>query len=63
MVLHTIISPADIFYDFSKNMENIKKNEEICITDPFHYLEQDEYYKQNNTNAGNDFQLHIRRAK
>ena len=40
MVLHTIISPADIFYDFSKNME-------ICITDPFHYLEQDEYYKQN----------------
>ena len=26
MVLHTIISPADIFYDFSKNMENIKKN-------------------------------------
>ena len=44
MVLHTIISPADIFYDFSKNMENIKKNEEICITDPFHYLEQDEYY-------------------
>ena len=28
-------------------MENIKKNEEICITDPIHYLEQDEYYKQN----------------
>ena len=47
MVLHTIISPADIFYDFSKNMENIKKNEEICFTDPFHYLELDEYYKQN----------------
>lgn len=46
MLLYTIISPADIFYDFSKETENIKKTEEICVTNPFHYLEKDEYYKQ-----------------
>ncbi|MDE6102963.1 MAG: hypothetical protein K2F60_00365 [Oscillospiraceae bacterium] len=46
MLLHTIISPADIFYDFSKETGNIKKTEELCVTDPFHYLEKDEYYKQ-----------------
>ena len=42
MVLHTIISPADIFYDFSKNMENIKKNEEMN----FRYISggQNEYF-------------------
>ncbi len=49
MVLHTIISPADIFYDFSKNVENIKKKKmrKYALRTLFHYLEQDEYYKQN----------------
>lgn len=49
MILYTVISPADIFYDFSKDTEtagNVKKTEEICITDPFEYLEKDECYKQ-----------------
>lgn len=54
MVLHTIISPADIFYDFSKNMENIKKNEEYALRTLFTTLNRmsitNKIYK-----CGNDF--------
>ena len=45
MILYTIVSLEDIFHDFSGKENNIKQTEEICTTDPFAYLERDEYYK------------------
>lgn len=43
MIIHTIISPADIFY---KEPEQISKKPEEFSTDPYLYLDKDEYYKK-----------------
>ncbi|MGN1481029.1 hypothetical protein [Porcipelethomonas sp.] len=45
MILYTIISPEDVLHDFSGEESNKKQTEEICTTDPFVFLERDEYYK------------------
>lgn len=42
MILHTIISPEDIFYQ-KPSME--VKSEEPFSTDPYYYLNKDSYYK------------------
>lgn len=44
MILYTVISPTDIFYDFSKQEEKKKTTQQICTTDPFAYLD-DAYTK------------------
>lgn len=43
MIIHTIISPADIFY---KAPEQVNKKPESFSTDPYFYLAGDEYYKK-----------------
>lgn len=43
MILHTIISPEDIFY---QKPSGEVKNVETFSTDPYYYLNKDEYYKQ-----------------
>ena len=44
MILHTIISPADIFYD-PKNPPQAKN--EVYYTDPYKYLDSDLWSKRN----------------
>lgn len=43
MILHTIISPEDIFYQ--KPSREVK-NSEPFSTDPYYYLNKDNYYKK-----------------
>lgn len=43
MILHTIISPEDIFYQ--KPSPEVK-NAESFSTDPYYYLNKDKYYKK-----------------
>lgn len=45
MILYTIINPEDIFYNYSEEEVNKKQTEEICTTDPFVFLEKEEYSK------------------
>lgn len=41
MILHTIISPEDIFY---QKPSGEVKNVETFSTDPYYYLNKDNYY-------------------
>lgn len=41
MILHTIISPEDIFY---QKPSGEVKNAETFSTDPYYYLNKDNYY-------------------
>ncbi len=43
MIIHTIIDPLDIFYEEPKQPE--AQNSESFSTDPYFFLQKDEYYK------------------
>ena len=43
MIIHTIIDPLDIFYEEPKQPE--AKNSESFSTDPYFFLQKDEYSK------------------
>lgn len=43
MIIHTIIDPLDIFYEEPKQLE--AQNSESFSTDPYFFLQKDEYYK------------------
>lgn len=43
MIIHTIISPADIFY---QKPQPEAKNAEVFSTDPYYYLNKDEFYQK-----------------
>lgn len=43
MIIYTVISPEEIFFDQSQEKQ---PEQEQFSTDPYFYLNQDEYYKQ-----------------
>ena len=43
MIIHTIIDPLDIFYEEPKQPE--AQNSESFSTDPYFFIQKDEYYK------------------
>lgn len=46
MILHTIISPADIFFEQENAGYKCKDKTYECITDPYFFLEKDGYYSK-----------------
>lgn len=46
MILHTIVSLADILYSPEKINKISEKNNAVCMTDPYFFLEKDEYYRK-----------------
>lgn len=46
MILHTIISPVDILYSPEMVNKKPEKNNAVCVTDPYFFLEKDEYYRK-----------------
>ncbi len=43
MIIHTIISLEDIFYQKPKSE---MKNTQVFSTDPYYFLDKNEYYKK-----------------